>query len=293
MKIDLHIHSRDCSDGKMKLKDIFPEARKRNIGLISICDHDAVACQETAMTLAAEYGIHYLSGVELNIRFSHSNYREGKSVSLDVLGYGFDIQNRLLKEKTWQLQEHRNMRAKKILKNINEELLKEKRAPMTDEDMVAIEESVDGAFGRPHIANYLVEKGLVATRQEAFDRYLVKCNVPKLPVSLEEAAELIHGAGGKLMLAHPNDPNGTSLASLTASVPEQLEIIKSAMLRHLDGLECFHSRLTKETTAAYLSFAREHGLLVTGGSDCHQQPVIMGTVAVPDFVAEQFGITMK
>ncbi len=290
MIIDLHIHSRDCSDGKMGLVDIFRVAEKRNIRLISITDHDAVECQETAMELAAEHGMHYLPGVELNITFSHPAYREGKAISLDVLGYGYDIQNRTLREKTRQLREYRNMRAKKILDNINQELLQEKKPPMTPEDVKAIEESVDGAFGRPHIADYMVKKGMVTTRQEAFDRYLVKCNVPKLPVSLEEASALIHGAGGKLMLAHPNDPNGTSLVSLTSSIRQQIEIIKTTMLSHLDGIECFHSRLSQETTSAYLAFAREEGLMVTGGSDCHQQPVIMGTVAVPDFVALQFGI---
>ncbi|RLF59018.1 MAG: hypothetical protein DRN37_04305 [Thermoplasmata archaeon] len=293
MIIDLHIHSRDCSDGKMSLGDIFREAEKRNIQLISISDHDAVECQETAMGLAAEHGMHYISGVELNITFSHPAYREGKSISLDMLGYNYDIHNRALREKTRELREYRAMRAKKILDNINEELLKEKKAPMTAEDVRAIEESVDGAFGRPHIANYMVKKGLVSTRQEAFDRYLVKCNVPKLPVSLEEASSLIHGAGGKLMLAHPNDPNGTSLVSLSEAIEDQLEIIRTAMLPHLDGIECFHSRLTRETTSAYLAFARQEGLMITGGSDCHQQPVIMGTVAVPDFVALQFGIDPK
>jgi len=293
MNIDLHIHSRDCSDGKMRLADIFREAEKRNIQLISISDHDAVECQETAAELAAEHGIHYLSGVELNITFSHPAYREEKPIPLDVLGYNYDIQNRALREKTHQLREYRTMRAKKILDNINEELLKEKKVPMTKGDVKAIEESVDGAFGRPHIANYMVKKGIVTTRQEAFDRYLVKCNVPKLPVSLEEASALIHEAGGKLMLAHPNDPNGTSLVSLTSAIREQLEIIKTTMLPYLDGIECFHSRLTEETTSAYLAFAREEGLMVTGGSDCHQQPVIMGTVAVPDFVARQFGINAE
>lgn len=293
MIIDLHIHSKDCSDGKMSLGDIFREAEKRSIKLISISDHDAVQCQETAMALAREHGMHYLSGVELNITFSHPEYRGGKSISLDLLGYDYDVQNARLREKTRELREYRIMRAKKILKNINEELLKEKREPMTPEDMKAIEESVDGAFGRPHIANHMVKKGLVSTRQEAFDRYLVKCNVPKLPVSLEEASELIRGAGGKVVLAHPGDPNGTSLASLTSSIREQLHIIKTAMLHHLDGIECFHSRLSKEMTAAYLAFAEENGLMVSGGSDCHQEPVIMGTVAVPDVVARQFGIDPK
>jgi predicted metal-dependent phosphoesterase TrpH len=52
MKIDLHIHSKDCSDGKMTLGEIFVKARERGIGMISITDHDSIECQEAAATLA-------------------------------------------------------------------------------------------------------------------------------------------------------------------------------------------------------------------------------------------------
>ena len=76
-------------------------------------------------------------------------------------------------------------------------------------------------LGRPHIADYLVKKKIVKNRQEAFDKYLVKCDVPKYPLYLEEASKLVRGAGGKLVLAHPNDPHGTSLAALTKSLAEQ------------------------------------------------------------------------
>jgi hypothetical protein len=91
------------------------------------------------------------------------------------------------------------------------------------------------------------------------------------------------------MLAHPNDPNGTSLVSLTPSLDEQQEIIKESMLPHIDGIECWHSRQDRNTVSSYLAFAREMGLMVTGGSDCHQQPLLMGTLDVPPYVAEQFG----
>ena len=152
---------------------------------------------------------------------------------------------------------------------------------------------MDGTFGRPHIADYMVRKGLVASRQEAFDRYLVRCNVPKKPFSLEEASFLIRAAGGKLMLAHPNDPNGTSLAALTDSLEEQHRIIKETMLPYLDGIECWHSRHDRNTISAYSEFCRQENLMLTGGSDCHQQPVIMGTVPVPLQVVEQFGLYLK
>jgi len=293
MKIDLHIHSRDCSDGKMTVPEILAEARKRGIRLVSITDHDAVQCQESAILLAKELDLHYISGVELNISFSHPRYRDGRPISLDVLGYNYDIHNRPLLDKTRQLRKYRTTRAQSILEKINQERAKERLSPMTPDDFKTITESVDGAIGRPHIADYMARKGMVSTRKEAFDKYLVKCNVPKLPVSLKEASELVWAAGGKLVLAHPGDPNGTSLVSFTDAVPEQLGIIKETMLPYLDGLECFHSRLDRHTTASYLAFARQEGLMVTGGSDCHQQPVIMGTVDVPAFVGRQFNVEVE
>ncbi len=289
MKIDLHIHSKECSDGKISLPEIFKEAYRRDIGVISITDHDSIDCQESAGILASEHGIRYIAGVELNISFSHPGYRGSRPVSLDVLGYQYDITNRPLRERLTELREFRLKRAEKILEKINEELVREKLDRLTREDLRAIEEGVDGAFGRPHIADYLVKRGTVSSRQEAFDKYLVKCNVSKMPVSLEEASRLIRGAGGKLMLAHPNDPNGTSLFSLTSSISEQQEIIKEAMMPYLDGIECWHPRHDPETVLAYLRFSQREGLMVTGGSDCHQQPIRIGTVAVPSYVAGQFG----
>jgi predicted metal-dependent phosphoesterase TrpH len=289
MKIDLHIHSKNCSDGKMDLTEIFKAAHQRKIEVISITDHDSIDCQGTAAALAAEYGIHYLSGVELNVSFSHPDYRNAKPISLDVLGYQYDIHDPALTEKLRKLRQYRRKRAEKILENLNQELARENRDLFTQKDLEAIAETVDGSFGRPHIANYMVKKGIVRTRQAAFDRYLVKCNVPKMPVSLEEASRLVRGAGGKLMLAHPNDPNGTSLASLTSSLEEQHQIIRDGMLPFLDGIECWHRRHDRETVSAYTAFAKNEGLMITGGSDCHQQPVVLGTIDIPAYVAEQFG----
>jgi len=99
---------------------------------------------------------------------------------------------------------------------------------------------------------------------------------------------LVRDAGGKLVLAHPNDPLGTSLVTLTKSLPEQTQIIEKTMLAHIDGIECWHSRNDSQTTEHYIKFARTQELVMTGGSDCHQKPIIMGTVKIPDFIASQF-----
>jgi hypothetical protein len=284
MKIDLHIHTRTGSDGALPIEEVFSEAKKRNIGLLSITDHDAIEHQRQAVALAEKHKISYITGVELNVTFAYA----GKSVSLDFLGYGYDYLNSTLKEKLHLIRKHREIRAHQIIDNLNVEFQKENRPLFTDDDLKKMQAGVDGILSRPHIADYLIKKGVVGSRQEAFDKYLVKCDVPKYPLSLEEASALIRGAGGRLVLAHPNDPNGTSLISLSRDLTEQAKIIRENMLEFIDGVECWHSRNDAATTAYYIEFCKKYDLLMTGGSDCHQKPILMGTVDVPEWVAGQF-----
>jgi 3',5'-nucleoside bisphosphate phosphatase len=285
--IDLHIHS-SASDGKLSVQEIFREANNRNISFLAITDHDSIGCQTQAIAKAKKEAIRYVTGVELNVAFTHPNYHEGKPVSLDFLGYQFDASNNALNSKLEAMAKCREERAAKILDNLNREFKKENIQALTKDDLRQIEESVDGVLGRPHIADYLVKKNIVKTRQEAFDKYLVKCDVPKYPLSMEEASKLVRNAGGRLVLAHPNDPHGTSLVALTKSLAEQTDIIQEKMLPQIDGVECWHSRNTPETTNHYVAFAKQHKLMMTGGSDCHQKPIVMGTVKIPDWVADQF-----
>jgi predicted metal-dependent phosphoesterase TrpH len=287
MKIDLHIHSKS-SDGAFTAEEIIKEAKQRNIEFMSITDHDSIGCQDIATTLARQAGIRYVSGVELNVTFSHPKYHKGKSVSLDFLGYQFDPKDNEFRAKLQLMARYREERAAKILKNLNAEFEKGGIEKLTKKDFDLIQASVDGTLGRPHIADYIVKKGIVQTRQEAFDKYLVKCDVPKYPLFLEEASKLVRSARGKLVLAHPNDPHGTSLVTLTKSLPEQTAIVETAMLTLIDGIECWHSRNDAQTANHYMKFAKEHGLIMTGGSDCHQKPIVMGTVNVPTWVADQF-----
>jgi len=287
MKIDLHIHSKN-SDGKFSVKEILKEAKNRNIDFMSITDHDCISCQTQASEIAKKEGVRYVTGVELSVTFSHSKYHNGKAISLDFLGYQFDSNNNALESKLDLMAKYREERAAKILDNLNTEFKEEHITELTKDDLKQIEESADGVLGRPHIADYLIKKRIVNNRQEAFDKYLVKCDVPKFPLYLEEASKIIRDAGGKLVLAHPSDPHGTSLTSLTKVLAEQTEIIKEKILSYIEGVECWHSRNTTEATNHYVTFASDQGLIMTGGSDCHQKPIVMGTVQIPDWVAGQF-----
>ena len=285
MKIDLHIHTRTCSDGNLSIEEVFQEAKNRKIDLMSTTDHDSIDCQKRAIALAKELDIAYITGVELNVTFQCPASRP---ISLDFLGYQYDIDNQELKSKLQLIKKHREGRARQILEKLNIELDKEGIERLSEEDFRNIQDNVDGVFGRPHIANYLVEKGIVENKQEAFDNYLARCNVPKYPLSLAEASKLIRNAGGILVHAHPNDPHGTSLVSISHDLDEQTKIIEKYMLEYIDGIECWHSRNDARTTAHYVEFTRRHGLTMTGGSDCHQKPILMGTLNIPDWVAEQF-----
>jgi predicted metal-dependent phosphoesterase TrpH len=286
MKIDLHIHTA-CSDGNLPVDEVLREAKRRNIDLISLTDHDSVECQKKAISLAKKYGINYITGIELNVTFQYPP-EPGKSVSLDFLGYQFDIGNEELKSKLKLIRQRREIRAREILEKLNIEFDKEHIARFDQADIKKIQDSVDGSFGRPHIAKYLVEKGIVSSLQEAFDRYLVRLDVPKFPLSLAEASTLIRNAGGILVLAHPSDSHGTSLNTITSDLEAQTKIIEAYMLEYIDGIECWHWRNDDRTTAHYVQFTKSQDLFLTGGSDCHQKPIIMGRLDIPDYVAEQF-----
>jgi predicted metal-dependent phosphoesterase TrpH len=285
--IDLHIHSK-ASDGKFSIQEIIETAKNRNINGMAITDHDNISGQTQAVEECKKADIRYLTGVELNVTFSYAKFRDGKPVSLDFLGYQFDPSNKALVDKLALMAKYRVERAEKIFSNLNAEFKKQNIPAITAEDMRRIEKTVEGSLGRPHIAEYLVKKGIVASRQEAFNQYLVKCDVPKYPLHLSEASKLVRDARGKLVLAHPNDSYGTSLLPITKFLHEQTQIIKATMLDYIDGVECFHPSHSAESTRHYVAFAKEHDLIMTGGSDCHQKPVIMGSVAVPNWVVNQF-----
>ena len=287
MKIDLHVHTRTCSDGNLSTDDVFKEAKARDINLIAITDHDSIDCQERAVVLAKDFGISYITGVELNITFHYPE--EDRGISLDFLGYQYDINNKNLKDKLQLIKEYRKRRGYLILDRLNVEFNKKGIKRLTEQDIDNIQANADGVFGRPHIAEYLIQKDIVGNMQEAFERYLIKCNIPKYPLSLTEASSLVRNAGGRFILAHPNDPNRTSLLSITPDLNAQTKIIETYMLEYIDGIECWHIRNNAMTTAHYIKFSKRYKLLMTGGSDCHQRPLVMGTIDIPDWVATQFG----
>jgi len=249
MIIDLHMHS-TCSDGTFTPTELVREAKASGLTHMALTDHDTVGGVAEAREEALRQGIAFLSGLEISA--------ECQPGTLHILGYGVDETSPPLLERLTAVQRWRDERNPKIV-----EKLGQLGVALTLPEVEAA--SGGGLVGRPHFAKVLVDKGYVATRQEAFDRYLAKgrpAYVDKARLSPEESIALIRAAGGVAVLAHPLQLQTPDEATLDA-------ILRALVEAGLQGLECHYRNHTPEDTRRFLALAKRYGLLVTGGSDFH------------------------
>jgi predicted metal-dependent phosphoesterase TrpH len=119
------------------------------------------------------------------------------------------------------------------------------------------------AIGRPQIARAMVAAGHVANTREAFDKWLgrdLPAFVPRSGPAPERVIEMIHRAGGLASLAHPG----------RTQIDARIPALRDA---GLDALEAYHSDHDAAAAARYHQMADELGLLITGGSDYHGDPM--------------------
>jgi 3',5'-nucleoside bisphosphate phosphatase len=246
---DLHTHS-TFSDGTLEPERVVELATTRDLTGIALTDHDNTGGVERARSAARGSGLTVLLGCELSAE------HDGNPVH--VLGYGFDPSEPAFAAKRVWLAQGRVGRARRMV-----ERLRELGAPV-DLDRV-MELAGEGAIGRPHVARAMVEAGVVDEVADAFSPDWIgaggRAYVPKDAVTPVQAVELIHGAGGVAVLAHPSVHAGA------ASVPEP--VIRSMAAAGLDGLEVDHPDQPPSDRARWRALAAELGLETTGSSDCH------------------------
>ena len=137
----------------------------------------------------------------------------------------------------------------------------------------------------------MIQKGYVQTKQEAFDKYFETPEMKKLKkykIGYKKAAELIHEAGGLVILAHPHKIELTDMT---------LEEFVSRFTE-LDGIEAFYSEHSPQRTEYILELAQKYDLLISCGSDFHgaNKPNIeLGTGISGSLVKlrEQFNVDEK
>ena len=255
---DLHLHT-NFSDGTFSPEELVLQAQKAGLACIALTDHDTVEGCARAATATAAVKMEFIAGTELTA--------EHAETELHVLGYLLDTGNQKLLSEIAKYQSVRQNRIHEMVARINA-----LGVPLPVESVFAVANCKSP--GRPHVARAMVKAGLVKTLDEAFERFLKKNRpawVPKSKVSALEAIELIHQANGLAVMAHPG-LNRTD------------EIIPALVEAGLDGIECFHTKHSTAMSEHYLEIADEHGLLVTGGSDCHgfsKGKPLVGTVRLP------------
>jgi len=258
MFADLHLHTQ-FSDGTYSPEEVVSQATSHGLTAIALTDHDTVeGCERTARACEAA-GVEFISGTELTAE--HNNNE------LHVLGYFLDTQNAKLLAEIAKFQAVRQNRIQQMVGRLNE-----LGVPLQAEAVFALANC--RSPGRPHVARALVNAGLCANLDEAFERFLKKNRpawVPKMKISALVAIELIHQAGGLAVMAHPG-LNRTD------------EVIPHLVEAGLDGIECFHTKHSAAVSEHYLELADRFHLLVTGGSDCHglsKGKPLIGTVKLP------------
>lgn len=244
-KGDFHLHS-TASDGVHSPTSVVETAAARGLTALALTDHDTTDGLAEARAAADRLGLQLVPGIELSTDLGKAD--------VHLLGYGLDIDSKPLQEfLRWQ-REGRLARVQTIVR-----ILRENGMPIEVDRVLQI--AGEATVGRPHVARALLEKGYVASVQEAFDLWLGNgkpADVNREKLVPEDAIRLIHENGGVVFVAHA--------IFIGDDYPEAVE---SLARWGLDGIETYYKHYDAGTIRAHERLAARLGLAKSGGSDYH------------------------
>lgn len=248
MRIDLHTHS-TVSDGTGAPAQVMREAAEAGLDVVALTDHDSVDGWEPAAAEAAAQGVTFVPGIEVSCRHH--------GISIHLLSYWHDPADAGVEAMLGRTREARVHRAREIVERIAVDF------PITWDGVV---ERSGGAVtvGRPHIADALVDKGVVPNRSAAFESILVPGSpyyVPHYAPEVTDAVRTMRAAGGVTVFAHPGaDARGRIVTT---------SVIESMARAGLAGLEVDHRDHDERQRTRLAHIADRLGLVRTGASDYH------------------------
>jgi predicted metal-dependent phosphoesterase TrpH len=227
------------------------QAAAARLSVMAATDHDTTAAIDEVHARAAERGIDAIPGIEITA------VEDGRDVHM--LGYFLRTTDSTFVEFLAAQRRIRVDRAEAIARR-----LAELGMPIDlSHALAAVGPQSTRAIGRPQIARAMVAAGHVADTREAFNKWLgrdMPAFVPRSGPSPEQVIETIHRAGGLASLAHPG----------RTQIDSRIAALRDA---GLDALEAYHSDHDAAATARYRQMADDLGLLITGGSDYHGDPM--------------------
>ena len=223
---------------------------------IALTDHDTLAGIAEATAAGERYGVRVVGGCEFSAAAPWGE--------MHVLGYYLPSDSPGLNLFLERCRADRVRRARAMV-----EQLQRLGVELSFENV--LQESGNGAVGRPHVARAIVRQGSAADLGDAFDRYLGKGRpafVEKTLPSFAAVVEVVHGSGGLVSVAHLKE-RGTRTC---------IERLKGD---GLDAVETRHPSHDPDLRVRLTDIALKLGLLRTGGSDWHGDPepgVTHGTI---------------
>lgn len=251
---DLHLHTRE-SDGILFPEQLVQRLQKEDITLFSITDHDTMSGLKAAEEAAFLRGLAFLPGVEIST--------EGET-QVHVLGYGINRNDAVLLDFFSQMEQERIQRVFEM-----GERLKRLGFPLEIDDILR---RAGKSIGRPHLARALIASGVVSSISEAFDRYLGEnkpAYVPRKKMPATYAVSLLKSRGAVPVLAHP--------ALIPWTAERFMPYLHTLQDAGLMGLEVYHPSCQGDYPR-WDRLARKEGLLVTGGSDYHDDEARHGQI---------------
>ena len=250
MRIDLHTHSR-VSDGTDTPTGLVMKAAEAGLDVIALTDHDTFDGVAEAQEAGRRLGIRVVAGIEISTELN------GRSVHL--LGYGCDTHDHDLLAELTRVRVGRTERLPQMCAR-----LEAAGVGVTMDEVLAAAKGAP-SIGRPHFADAMVAKGYVKDRDEAFRRYLAEDRpgyVGRYATEVGRAVDLVHGARGVAVLAHPWGRGNARVATA--------EVIESLVREHgLDGIEVLHPDHDQHTRELLSELGARLGLVRTGSSDYH------------------------
>jgi len=254
---DLHLHTTH-SDGSLSPSALVAAAVEARLAAIAVTDHDTVAGVAEAAASAESGPLRVIAGVELAA--------EDEGGGTHVVGLFIDPANPALVAVLRRKREERQVRAAAMVRRLAE------LGRPVDLDAVLADRS-PGSVGRMHLAEAMQRAGHVPDIQAAFDDWLgegERAYVPRRRFTVAGACDLIRGAGGLPVLAHPKGLTRADVARLAAA--------------GIAALEAYNPAFGPGWSRHLRQWARELSLGISGGSDYHgpgRPGVCIGAVRVP------------
>lgn len=262
-EFDLHMHSKFSSDGEFSPKELIQMAKEAGLKTVALSDHDCVFGVKEMMEEGRKAGIEVIPAIECSTNIGYND--------IHLLGYGIDIEDPYFQNLTSMTQ-----KKMKDAFHTRVEKLQNKYGVEIDEDQILkdsngqnpwflmctrlfqdaryqnIEDFKEyipgGKRSDPAPVNFFWDKC------QAGSDLFVYVQMP----DFTESVKKIHEAGGIAVVAHP-----------FTSFYEKQDMLQVLLDSGVDGVEAYSNYHTPQQNMYYEKFAKDHGLLITCGSDFH------------------------